>query len=290
VALISVDELDRRLAAGADDIRVVDLRWYLNRPGDGRAAYDAGHIPGAIYVDLDEDLSDLDGLGSPGRHPLPSPGRFARRMGQMGIGSDHMVVVYDDAGGTIAARLWWMLDNLEHRGGAAVLDGGIDAWTAAGKDLRRSVPSYPPAKLELGSRWTNVIERDELAARLGSVTLVDARAAERYRGEVEPIDPAAGHIPTARSMPTTGNLGPDGRLLAAIDLRRRFSNMTDSKPVVTYCGSGTSACHNSLSMRIAGLPDPILYVGSFSDWSRSGMAVATGAEADQFSMPERRER
>jgi thiosulfate/3-mercaptopyruvate sulfurtransferase len=115
---------------------------------------------------------------------------------------------------------------------------------------------------------------------LGSVTLLDARAPERFRGEVEPIDPAAGHIPTAISAPTAGNLGPDGRLLSAPELRRRFSEMTDERPVVAYCGSGTSACHNSLSMRRAGLPDPMLYVGSFSDWSRSGMPVATGAQAE----------
>ena len=279
MALISADELAGRLDADPGSLRIADVRWYLKRPGDGRAAYAAGHIPGAIFVDLDDDLSDLDGLGSPGRHPLPSPAAFARTMGSLGIGSDHFVVAYDDAGGTIAARLWWMLDNLGHQGGVAVLDGGIGSWAAAGRPLSQSEPSYPPAELGLADNWTNVIERDELAASLGTLTLLDARAPERYRGEVEPIDPAMGHIPTALSAPTTDNLAPGGHFKVSAELRARYSAMTDGRPVVTYCGSGTSACHNSLAMRIAGLPDPILYVGSFSDWSRSGMPVVTEPEA-----------
>ena len=291
MALISVDELARRIGgAGDEHLRVVDVRWYLKQPGAGRRAYDAGHIAGAIFLDLDDDLSDADGLGAPGRHPLPTPAAFARRLESVGIGSDHFVVAYDDAGGTIAARLWWMLDNLGHRGGVAVLDGGIGAWTAAGHPLTQSVPRYPPASLELADRWTNVIERDELAGRLDDYVLLDARAEERYRGEVEPIDPAAGHIPTALSAPTSANMGSDGRLLGADELYRRYSAMADGRPVVTYCGSGTSACHNSLAMRIAGLPDPILYVGSFSEWSRTGMPVSTGAETDPVLTAQRRER
>jgi thiosulfate/3-mercaptopyruvate sulfurtransferase len=278
MSLISVDELGRRLEAAPDELRLVDVRWYLLKPGAGRAAYDAGHIPGALHLDLDSDLADPDGLGSPGRHPLPSPAEFRRRLESVGIGSRHLVVAYDDTSGAIAARLWWMLDNLGHRGGAAVLDGSIGEWTAAGRPLETAGPHYTPERLELADRWTNVIERDEVAARLGELTLLDARAPERYRGEVEPIDPLAGHIPTAISAPTTGNLGPDGRLLPASDLRRRFTGISVGRPLVTYCGSGTTACHNSLAMRIAGLPDPILYVGSFSDWSRAGMPVVAGAE------------
>jgi len=274
MSLISVDQLARRL--GETDLRVVDTRWYLKRPGDGRRAYDSGHIPGAIYLDLDVDLSGHDGAG---RHPLPSPRDFRTRLEQAGIGSDHVVVAYDDAGGTVAARLWWMLDNLGHRS-VSVLDGGIQAWTAAGHPLSTDEPAYPQAKLELAGEWRNVIGRDELADRLGSLTLLDARAAERYRGEVEPIDPAAGHIPTALSAPTAGNLDESSRFLPPDELRERFATLTGSRPaeVVTSCGSGTSACHHSLAMRLAGLPDPILYVGSFSDWSRAGMPVSTGAE------------
>src|SRR4051812_18943078 len=186
--LIEPAGLSARL--GDERRRVVDVRWYLGRPGAGRAAYDEGHIPTAIFLDLDTDLSDHDGLGAPGRHPLPSASAFARRLGERGVGSDDLVVVYDDMGGTIAARLWWMLDNLGHRGGVAVLNGGIGAWTAAGNPLTKEEPRLAPRELELAEQWRNVIERDELAGRLSELTLIDGRAAERYRGEVEPIDPA----------------------------------------------------------------------------------------------------
>jgi thiosulfate/3-mercaptopyruvate sulfurtransferase len=274
MSLISVGELHARLTD--PDLRVVDVRWYLNRPGSGRAAYESGHIPGAIFLDLDADLSAGDG---PGRHPLPEPEDFRRRLERAGIGSRHLVVAYDDTGGTTAARLWWMLDNLGHAH-VAVLDGGIQAWQAAGHQLTAEEPTHPPAELRLGDRWTRVIEREELAARLGGLTLLDARAPERYRGEVEPIDPAAGHIPTALNRPTAGNLDTDGRFLSPEKLRRRLSSGAGSegRDVVTSCGSGTTACHHALAMRIAGLPDPTLYVGSFSDWSRAGMPIATGPE------------
>jgi len=275
VGLISVAELAQRL--GDPALRVVDVRWYLSRPGDGQRAYDAGHIPGAIFLDLDTDLSDLDGFGAPGRHPLPSPPDFRRRLESAGIGSEHFVVAYDDTGGTSAARLWWMLDNLGHRGGAAVLDGGLQAWQADGQPLSTEQPRFAPAQLELSERWTGIIDRATLAERLGHVNLLDARAAERYRGEVEPIDPVAGHIPTALSYPTAGNLAEDGRFLPVDRLRRRFAPVAaGDRPVVTSCGSGTTACHNALAMRLAGLPEPLLYVGSYSDWSRSGLPIATG--------------
>jgi thiosulfate/3-mercaptopyruvate sulfurtransferase len=280
--IISVAALAARL--GDPDILVIDTRWYLGKPGAGRAAYDAGHIPGAIYLDLDDDLADLEGFGAPGRHPLPAPAAFAARMAAAGIGTETLVVAYDDVGGWVAARLWWMLDNLGHRGGVAVLDGGWTAWLAAGLSVSTDVTVPAPRTLELGDRWSRVIARDELAARLGSLTLLDARAGERYRGETEPIDPVAGHIPTALSAPWGGNLGADGRFLPAAELRERFAALARSGPsgatgdVVTSCGSGTSAAHHSLAMRLAGLPDPILYVGSYSDWSRSGMPVAMGPE------------
>jgi len=278
MTLISADDLDRRLGAADDLTRVVDVRWYLLRPGAGRAAYDAGHIPGAVFADLDRDLADANGLGAPGRHPLPDPETFRRWLSAAGIGTHHFVVAYDDAAGTVAARLWWMLDNLRHRGGVALLDGGLAAWTAAGGLLETAAPRYPAAELDLADSWTNVIERRDLAGRLGSVTLLDARAPERYRGEVEPIDPLAGHIPTAMSAPAADNVAGDGRFLASTELRAHYSKYSDGLPVVSYCGSGATACHNSLAMRIAGLPDPILYVGSFSDWSRQGMPVVAGAE------------
>jgi len=271
------------------DLVVVDVRWYLARPGDGRRAYLEGHIPGAIHLDLDDDLADLAGLGAPGRHPLPSPADFTARMAGVGIGDSTLVVAYDDAGGWVAARLWWMLDNLGHnrpgRGGVAVLDGGWKAWTEAGLPVSTEVPTSSghastAASLHLDDQWTNVILRDDLRDRLGSVVLLDARAASRYRGEVEPIDPVAGHIPTAVSAPWDGDVAPDGRMLPRESLRDHFASLgiAGDARVVTSCGSGTSAALHSLAMRVAGLPDPILYVGSYSDWSRSGYPVAIGPE------------
>jgi len=193
-----------------------------------------------------------------------------------GIATDSDVVVYDDAGGTIAARLWWMLDNLGHES-VSILDGGIEAWIAASQALTRDVTTYEPAQLELRDEWTNVVDRETLALRLRDVTLLDSRARERYRGEVEPIDPAAGHIPTAISAPTTENLGADGRFLSSDDLRSRFEDLGAAEgTVVAYCGSGANACHNILAMRLAGLDDPVLYAGSFSDWSTAGMPVLAG--------------
>ena len=299
--LLSVERLAQWLEAGDRPV-MVDLRWYLGKPGAGREAYLEGHLPGAIFLDLDEDLADPQGYGAPGRHPLPSPEVFRDRMAAAGIGDGARVVGYDDVGGWVAARLWWMLDNLGfgRRGidgeWVGVLDGGIKAWVEAGNALSTELPEPPaaPAELTLGDRWSGVIEREELRDRLGSVTLLDARAAPRYRGEVEPIDPVPGHIPTAISAPFDTNLDSNGRMLGPGALRARFEELgitrVDADPgsgdraadaardVVVSCGSGTSAAHHSLAMRAAGLPDPILYVGSYSDWSRSGEPVATGPE------------
>jgi thiosulfate/3-mercaptopyruvate sulfurtransferase len=259
-------------------LRIVDVRWYLGRPGDGRAAYDAGHIPGAIFLDVDGDLALAPAPGLPGRHPLPEPAAFARRVEAAGIGDDDLVVVYDDVGGWVAARLWWMLDALGHRE-VVVLDGGYAAWTAAGSAVATDVAAPAPGRLTLATRWDRTIDREALRGRLGSVTLLDARAAPRYRGETEPIDPVAGHIPTAFSAPTDGNLGPDGRFKSGDALRARFAAFGEpERPVVTYCGSGVSACATALAMRVAGLPDPILYPGSWSDWSTAGLPAAVGPE------------
>jgi len=284
--LISAADLRALLSSDPDRVRIVDCRWYLGRPGDGHAAWAAGHLPGAIHLDLDDDLADLDGFGAPGRHPLPSPTVFADRLGAAGIGDEHLVVAYDDVGGWVAARLWWMLDVLGHRE-VAVLDGGIEAWTAAGGTLSTEAPAWPPASLHLAEAWTGVISREELKARLGSVVLLDARAPARYRGEVEPIDPVAGHIPTARNAPVDGNLA-DGRFRPPAELAERFRALGadgSAGPVVTSCGSGTSALHHAIAMRLAGLPDPILYVGSYSDWSRSGEPIATGDDPGEPPAP-----
>ena len=296
MSLISTDELAAR--GGDPGVRVVDVRWYLGRPGEGRVAYDAGHIPGAIFVDLDSDLAATAG---PGRHPLPDPRVFAARLGALGIGSEHEVVAYDDVGGWVAARLWWMLDDLGHRA-VSVLDGGYQAWVGGGNPVATAgaepvagiAGGREAARLDLADHWTKVVERDGLRARLGKVVLLDARGAPRYRGEVEPVDPVAGHIPTARNAPTDGNLGVDGRFLPARDLEARFISLgVDGggagggvgglgAEVVTSCGSGVSACHNALAMRVAGLVDPVLYPGSWSDWSTAGYPGATGPEPGEL--------
>jgi thiosulfate/3-mercaptopyruvate sulfurtransferase len=227
-----------------------------------------------VFVDVD---SDLVGTEGPGRHPLPDPTAFAARMASLGFGDAHEIVAYDDAGGTIAARLWWMLDDLGHTR-VRVLDGGIQAWTAAGGPLTDVVPAREPAVLTLRPAWRRRIERDALIGRLGAVALLDARAPERYRGDIEPIDPVAGHIPSARSAPAAGSLGPDGRFLSPERLRIRFQGLAGSDPIVASCGSGVTAAHLALAIRAAGLPDPLLYGGSYSDWSRSGLPVVTGDE------------
>ncbi|MFL5771066.1 MAG: sulfurtransferase [Chloroflexota bacterium] len=275
MALISPEALASRL--GDPDLRIVDVRWVLGRPGKGREKYELGHLPGAIFLDVD---TALTAPGGPGRHPLPSPADFATTIEVGGIGDGDFVVAYDDVGGWVAARLWWMLDNLGHER-VAVLDGGYPAWVAAGLPTTTDVPTYPPTSITLADQWSGTIERDALRQRLGSVVLLDARAGPRYRGETEPIDPVAGHIPTARSAPTDGNLTDDGRFLAPPELAARFRALgagDASSQVVTSCGSGVSATHNALAMRVAGLPDPILYVGSFSDWSTAGYPVETGPE------------
>jgi thiosulfate/3-mercaptopyruvate sulfurtransferase len=290
VSLISAAEL----AAALDDpdLRIADVRWSLAAPGGGRAAYVTAHLPGAVFVDLESVLTAPVG---PGRHPLPDPAAFAAALGALGIGRRHRVVAYDDAGGTVAARLWWMLDALEHTR-AAALDGGIGAWRAAGLPVTAEMPVHaalPPEEQVstpgVGSAWPRTIDRVALAARLGEVTLLDARAFERYRGEIEPIDRVPGHIPTAVNAPTASFLAPDGGFLGPDALAARFAFLGTGDAagagaadggvgpvVVLSCGSGVNACQLALAMRAAGLPDPLLYPGSYSDWTQSGMPIATG--------------
>ena len=273
--LVSVADVVNALDDPA--LRVVDTRWYLGRPGDGRAAYDAGHLPGAIHLDVDTDLTASSG---PGRHPLPEPAAFRARLAAVGIGDAHRVVAYDDVGGWVASRLWWMLDDLGHDA-VAVLDGGIGAWTAAGQPLTTDEPTWPAASLSLRDDWSRVIDREALRASLGSVRLLDARAVARYRGEVEPIDAYAGHIPTAVSAPTDENLEADKRFLPPDQLASRYRDLEadgSRGPVVVSCGSGVAATHDALALRIAGLPDATLYPGSYSDWTQQGWPVATGDE------------
>ena len=256
-------------------LRVVDCRWYLVDPEKGRNAYEEGHIKGAAYMSVDTELSATRG---PGRHPLPTPEETAHRLGTLGTGDRNFVVADDDEGGAIAARLWWMLRSIGHQR-AAVLDGGIQAWVAAGGAVDTNVPDWPPAPLSiLGASQT--IDREALAARLGDVALIDARAPQRYRGDLEPVDARAGHIPTAVNVPFGANLDSDGRFLPAESLRARFSaaGIATAVDTVAYCGSGVTACHDILAMDVAGLGSATLYPGSWSDWASTDAPIAVGHE------------
>jgi len=257
------------------DIVVADVRWYLDRR-PGRAAYQEGHIPRAIYVDLDEHLAFLP-MKSQGRHPIPTPASFATSLGSLGIGPDDTVVAYDDQHGMSAGRLVWMLRITGHD--AALLDGGLQGWPfelATGEERRRSV--FHPIR-----PWPDqlLVDADTAGAAGGDphVVLVDARAPERYRGDTEPVDPKAGHIPGAVNLPFGGNIGPDGRFLDPADLRARFASagITSADDAIVYCGSGVSACNNLLAMEQAGLGRARLYGGSWSQWSNDpDRPVATG--------------
>jgi len=255
-----------------DEVVLADVRWYLDgRPG--RPAYDAGHLPGAVYVELEEWLS-APATPEGGRHPLPDPEVFARGMAQLGIGDDDTVVAYDDAGGLVAARLVWMLRATGHP--AALLDGGIAAWAGP---LETSTPPRPRARFTPRPWPAERIASMDDAADPANVVL-DARQRERYLGEPNPLDPRPGHIPGARSAPCRENLDASGRFLPVDELRRRLCDAgVGDAPVVSYCGSGVTACHNLLAMEHAGLSAGRLYPGSWSQWSRDpARPAATGDE------------
>jgi len=266
------------LTAVLDDpsVAIADVRWYLGEPERGRDQYRSGHLPGAVFVDLEEHLTSHPG---PGRHPLPSRKVFAATIGLLGLGGDQLVVAYDDVGGAIAARLWWMLRDIGHEA-VAILDGGIQGWQASGGELETAIPARVPRTMIVRPPLTRSIDRGNLADRLGEVTLVDARAAERYRGELEPVDPAAGHIPSAHNVPYAENLAGDLRFLPPRMLSARYqgAGVSPATDTVVYCGSGVTACHDILAMKLAGFPEPVLYAGSWSDWSSAGMKVEVGEE------------
>lgn len=262
--LVEADWLAGHL--GSDDLAVADVRWHPD--GSGRAAFEAGHIPTATFVDVDTDLSRRPGRNE-GRHPLPTPEEFAAAMERAGIGDGTAVVAYDDVRGSTAARLWWMLRVLDHP--AAVLDGGYESWageveTGPGPGRPGSPRRFTPNPWPEGA-IADGTEVDHL--RLDPQGLVlDARAADRYRGDIEPLDPVAGHIPGAVSAPWEGNLDSGtGRFRTPAELRERYSALgAGGRRTVLQCGSGVTACHGILSMEVAGLPPPKLYVGSWSGW------------------------
>ncbi len=273
--LIDVPTLAANL--GHPDWAIFDCRADLLRPAAGREAYDQGHIPGARFVDLKDDLS---GPITPrtGRHPLPDPEVMAERLGTWGVDRMVQVVVYDADNGAFATRLWWMLRWLGHDA-VALLDGGYRAWTEAAGAVTTAEPARAPRRFEAEPRPDMSVGIDALL-REDHGPLIDARTAERFRGDKEPIDPVAGRIPGAINLPLQENLDARGRYLPAAELRARYAALLgDAAPesAVHYCGSGVSACHNVLAMEHAGLHGSRLYVGSFSEWIRDPQRpVATG--------------
>lgn len=269
--LVSAEALAGHL--GDPRLRIADVRWYLGDLRRGRDEYAAGHIPGAVFVDLDHDLAAPVGSG---RHPLPDPTAFTDRMAGLGFGDAHTIVAYDTSRGMVAARLWWMLDNLGHHD-VAVLDGGLEAWTQAGGELTQVLPTHLRTALSLADRWSGTIDRAQLAADPEAVDLVDVRAPERYRGETEPVDRVPGHIPGARNRPVATLVDERGRMLPPDRLRTLIvDGPRAERPQVVSCGSGVNACFAILASRVAGLPDPLLYAGSYSDWSAAHLPVHTG--------------
>lgn len=265
--LIDCEHLSHHLAE--PDWVVVDCRFDLLKPQAGQEAYALGHIPGAVYADLNQDLSSPVTAHS-GRHPLPDPHDFAQQLGKWGIGNTSQVVVYDASNGGYAVRLWWMLRWLGHAA-VALLDGGFAAWQAAELPVMAQIPTpitrqFIPA-VHPDMNLTTVQIRDGMASH--TITIVDARTSVRYAGEVEPIDPVAGHIPTALNYPYEGNCTAKGCFLPASQLKARFAALSDHPDrVVHMCGSGVTACHNLLAMEIAGLSGSKLYAGSWSEWVR----------------------
>jgi len=260
-----------------DRLVLADVRWYLDGRS-GRAAYEAAHVPGSVFIDLDRWLTAVPSPAA-GRHPLPDPETFATGMSEAGIADDDVVVAYDDAGGVVAARLAWMLRVTGHQ--AALLDGGIGAWPEPleGEERVRSAAQFTA--------------RDWPAERLASIddaadpatVLLDARDRDRYQGLAEPVDPRAGHIPGARNLPAREHVNSDGRLIPLEQIRRRLEavGVGEGARVISSCGSGVNACHTLLALEAAGLPPGRLYPGSFSQWSHSDRPVATGSHADGMS-------
>ena len=276
--LISVGDL----AAHLDDAGwvVCDCRHDLVDTAAGRHAYSESHIPGARFVHLDQDLS-APMTGRNGRHPLPDPERFARRVGELGIGNSSQVVAYDASGGYYAARMWWMLRWLGHDA-VAVLDGGWDAWRKAGLPTTEAIPNIEPARFVRGTSLVLAATASEIANGLatGQRRLLDARSPDRYRGENETLDPVAGHIPGAVNRFFRLNLVADGGFKPPSALRQEFNAVKGTgapSDLIHYCGSGVTACHNLLAMEVAGLSGSRLYPGSWSEWcSEPSRPVATG--------------
>lgn len=277
--LVSTNEVAGRL--GKADWAFVECRYSLQDPDLGEREYQDAHIPGAVYAHVDRDLSSAVEPGRTGRHPLPDPAAMAGRLGDWGIDSQVQVVAYDDSGGAMAARLWWLCRWLGHDH-VAVLDGGWSAWHREGRPVREGVESRPERTFSYVLRPEMVVDAATVEQRRQdpAYKVLDARAADRFRGENETIDPVAGHIPGAISAPFEENLAPDGRFLSIGELRRRFEALLGDVPperAISYCGSGVTGSHNVLAMAHAGLNGAKLYAGSWSEWiTDPRRPVATG--------------
>jgi thiosulfate/3-mercaptopyruvate sulfurtransferase len=266
--LVEPEWLRERL--GEPGLRVIDCRFKLGEPGAGERLWLESHIPGAAFMDLDRDLSAEP--GQRGRHPLPEPDVFEAAACRAGISPDTRVVAYDEAAEGGAARLWWLLRHFGHDE-VAVLNGGLAGWRAAGGPLAEGAEDIPPTTFTAGAGRAQPIELEEIGG--GGPLLLDARVGERYRGETEPIDAVAGHIPGARNLPAS-ELAPGGRFLPPDELRARFeaAGASSAAEVGAYCGSGVAACVTVLASELAGIGTARLYPGSWSEWSRRGMPVA----------------
>ncbi len=259
VHLIEPVELNDRLADRT--VRVCDVRWYLADKAQGRREYDAAHIPNSVFVDLDTELAAPAGTA---RHPLPDPSDFCHTLRRLGINRSDTVVAYDDSSGGIAARLWWMLRSIGHES-VLVLNGGFAAWQAAGLPTTAAVKRFKPSSYRIAHHWEGRVTVEGVKSAIGTRVIVDARAAERYRGDVENVDSRPGHIPTAVNVAYAGNVGPDGRFLSPDALAARYAGVPAGS--ILYCGSGVTACHDILAMEIAGIGGGILYDGSWSEWA-----------------------
>ena len=292
--LISASELLEAL----DDpsIRIADVRYFLGEPERGRLEYDEGHIPGAVFVDIDKDLaapnSRLELLRAASRYgserqgagaePMPDPVVFGKRMGELGFGSEHTIVIHDAANGQFGARMWAMLDRLGHPN-VCMLDGGIAAWRKAGGPWTTEVSTPEHATMTLATEWPGTIDRKRLAEMQGQVDLIDVRAPSTYSGADAAAGTVGGHIPGARNCPCDSMVTEDGRMKSPKELLPliRGEGERAKLPLVVSCDGGVNACFAALVARVAGLADPLIYSGSFSDWSGAGMPIAQGSEPER---------
>lgn len=263
---ISVDRLKNRLENNRENLVIIDVRFQLNEPDAGRKAYLASHLPGAVYLDLNKDLSDKPGKHG-GSHPLPDGELFAKKIGHLGIDHDTSVVIYDQNNDMFAARLWWLLDymGLEK---VYILDGGYDRWTAAGNTVTDEVPQLEAKEFQPDFRENQIADVDEVKDKLAgnNAILIDSRSNERYVGKIEPLYRKAGHIPGAKNFFWQHVLNDEGLWKKRAALEKHFASLPKDQEIIVSCGSGVSACPNVLALKTAGYEHVKLYPGSFSDW------------------------